>query len=167
MRSLRPIVKPVYLADGGYDERVVGYELTPDTTPGQARRISAELQRMLEPGDPGAIATELARLKALTKARSQEGVATAYLDELLRYPGWAVKEACRKLSSTSVFFPAWAEMREALEALVTPYRATSGQMKRAAPPEEPAPRYNELTPEQRAEFDRTMKDYYREMGRPA
>lgn len=163
---------PVYGADGGYDERVSGYALVKPLSESQAREARRRLHDMLEPGAPAHAAAALARLRSLTKAKDSLGVATAYLGEIVGYPEWAIDRACHAFASSEVFFPAWSELRAKLESLVEPHRKMLEALD-AAPPEmggqgpTPAPKYNQLSPEQRAEFDKTMADFYRETGRSA
>jgi hypothetical protein len=71
-------------------------------------------------------AQELAWLKGLTKMRDTDSAglaAQAYVDEVSRYPAAAVTAGCRKVAAKQVFFPAWAELRQAIEDETVPLRA--------------------------------------------
>jgi len=108
--------------DHGYDEREVGFEITTDVTEADLRGALDELDWAMSPGEIGVVGQELARLRMLTKAKDEPGVATAYLQELRRYPEWAVIETCRYFAENEKFFPAWSEMHEMLERKVKRFR---------------------------------------------
>lgn len=159
--------RPLYGANG-YDERIEGYQLTKRLSEGQYREAQRWFGEILKPADPSAIGVAITRLRSLTKAKDDMGVGTAYVQELRPYPAWAIEEACQACAGAAVFFPAWSELRGQLEALVSPYRQMADALDKApvelGGPQKPNPKYHELTPEQRAEFDRTMAEFHQQFG---
>lgn len=115
----------------GYDEIEDGFDLAGQPSEAELGGALRELDAALAPGDERAIALELARLRSLTKAKDEPGVASAYLQELRRYPAWAVIEACRECAESEKFFPAWAELHDRLERKLKRFRQQIAACERA------------------------------------
>lgn len=96
----------------------VGYEIR-----GPAEEARPILEASLKPADRATVERALTELALLTKAReaddqTEQMRAALYMARLSEYPGDAVIRACRDWADHSPWWPAWAELRERLEARV-------------------------------------------------
>lgn len=107
-------VDPVY----GYDFRFDGYSLAP-VDAAEKMQAKAIVLAACRRCDSKTIASELTRMRVLTKARelsNDDASATvaAYAEELSRYPADIVRAACRGWSKREPWWPSWAELKEEL-----------------------------------------------------
>lgn len=103
----------------GYDFTVTGYSFGELRELPDERLVTARglVEQTLVPADHAVIAQELARLRAVTKARRvDEDEATLTFgvlrEELAIFPPDVVRGALRKIARREVFFPTLAEMRD-------------------------------------------------------
>lgn len=117
MLRLRPRI-----GDYGMEFDLLGYDLGPvsaeDLEHGYALVLGS-----LASSPPTLLASELARLRAMTKARAEDGrdvalMAAAYAEEMAAYPADAVRWACRKWARMEKFWPAWSELQALLDRAV-------------------------------------------------
>jgi len=145
-----------------------------------AQRLLAGRAGEFGPANLGTIEQWLVMVGTLTAKNMTVADAKAkirvYSNALAEYPPCCfTKETAFAAGKRFEWFPAFAELAGMLEEVAAPIRELHRRLNAivSAPTalpiaqQKPAPRYNELTPEQRAEFDKTMADYYREMGRSA
>lgn len=113
----REMIDPVY----GFDSEFCGYEIgtvsAEDLQAGQAL-VRAAIQRC----DRQTVASELTRMRALTKARQltdDDAAVTvaAYAEELSQYPADIVRAACRSWTRREPWWPSWAELKAELDRL--------------------------------------------------
>jgi hypothetical protein len=106
------VIDPQY----GYDFAAVGYDLG-RLDEDQWREAQTLMAPALEPASPRIVAEELARLRAVTKARSISEPEAAMMfgalrQELSEFPPDVVRGALRKIARRETFFPALAEVRD-------------------------------------------------------
>jgi hypothetical protein len=117
--SIAERTEPAYGPDG-YDERLVGYELTRPIPADDAEEALAILAEANQPADEAFIVQELTRMRMLTKARPQDStdltlMAAAYAEEMAAYPADVIRSACRKWAAMEKWWPSWAELKDLLE----------------------------------------------------
>lgn len=102
----------------GFETRFVGFTLNDGAEPDELRQALDAVGVTMRSAPMPVVINALARLRALTKAREGQAddlMAAAYTEELAAYPADIVVDACKSVAKDSVFFPAWAELREACE----------------------------------------------------
>jgi hypothetical protein len=137
-----------------YGRSLVNHEPIGYLVAGEAEGLTTArraLEEMLRPVDRENAVFALAELAVTTKARAEDPETedlrmAAYLSRLAEYPADAVLHACRAWSDHNIFWPAWRELRELLEARVSARRkmleavrlaeAKAGNVERLAPPAE-------------------------------
>jgi hypothetical protein len=107
---------------------------------------SEDANKWLEPAPPRKIVEELTRLRMVTKAKDPgedlDLLVTAYAERMAEYPLDIICETCREIADKSTFFPAWAELKAALDDWMNPRReivAGLNKLKPALPPYNPPP----------------------------
>ena len=106
---------------GKYDDdyKLIKYRINGDVTNAAIIKAHDELASQVSPLSDVQIAKALIRLKALTVSRAERDgdidiQIEAYTERLKRYPGSAVYAAMGDLVETSNWFPAWAELKDAI-----------------------------------------------------
>jgi hypothetical protein len=132
--SLAERVEPSY-GSHGYDERLVGYDLTQPIPADDAVEALAILAEANKPADAGFIVQELTRMRMLTKARAEDStdltlMAAAYAEELAVYPPDVIASACRKWTAMSKWWPSWAEMLDLVQFRMRKRRAMLNALQR-------------------------------------
>ena len=87
----------------------------------------AVVEQSLTPSDPETVRNSLAAMAAMVKMTGDDGETEAfrmrvYARKLAEYPADAVDYACQRWCEHNVFWPAWAELRDLLEARVAERR---------------------------------------------
>ena len=87
----------------------------------------AVVERSLTPSDPETVRNSLAAMAAMVKMTGDDGETEAfrmrvYARKLAEYPADAVDYACQRWCEHNIFWPAWAELRDLLEARVAERR---------------------------------------------
>lgn len=87
---------------------------------------SDDAQKWLVAAPPRQIVEELTKLRMLTAARNPgddlDLLVTAYAERMAEYPLDIIRAACREMADKSTFFPAWAELRAAMDEWLTSRR---------------------------------------------
>jgi hypothetical protein len=101
------------------DYRLLAYKIPRDISVTRIRAAYTELAAHIEPLNDRQIAKALIRLKSLTISRHEKDgdldlQMEAYAERLRKYPGSAVYAAMGDLVETSKWFPAWAELKDAI-----------------------------------------------------
>ena len=121
-REYRESYVASYNLDDGFDEEDAS----------EAVRLLEQLNAQANRKD---CAKALARLKVLTKERSQSDEDMTFqialiADELSAYPLDVVRDACRFWADTTIFFPSWAELRHLCEERVLKRRCLLNALRR-------------------------------------
>lgn len=128
--------KARYSEDGQYDgEEVVAFDpngLNVD----DLEKLRCEVEKALRPMPRGEIIQEISLLRAVTKARAEEGsdkeaMLRIYAADLGDLPGPALKRAILEIRKTATWFPTIAEIREKTEAKAQRARAIDTALNRA------------------------------------
>lgn len=119
----------------GYEIEFVGYDFSEPLDPDEREQALKLVEYALEPADARVILAELARLRALTKARAEDAndlemLAHVYAEELSRYPGDVVRAALRSWTRREKWWPAWAELKAELDRMTRKREALCGALKR-------------------------------------
>jgi hypothetical protein len=114
----RDFVDPVY----GFDTEFVGWDLA-DVEQTDRSRAADLVWWTLAPADARMILGEIARLRAMTKARAEsntdlEMLAHVYAEELANYPPDVIRAACRGWARREKWWPSWAELKDCLDRAV-------------------------------------------------
>lgn len=97
------------------------------TATGNLEAARQALEATLAPATLETIERAVTELAVLTKYREGGGqpeqmLVTLYMQKLSEYPADAVLAVCRSWANENVFWPAWSELRERLEARVSQRR---------------------------------------------
>ncbi len=100
--------------------RVEKISLPSTTTPEMLGKAIAEVEAACVAISSTEALKLLAELKTLTKARAEdetdlEATAIAYAKRVMEYPADVVRKVVAAMPNRQIFWPAWAELREALE----------------------------------------------------
>jgi len=109
------------------DRDLVGYRIQGSPTSAQRHRALAQVEEYLAPAHPDEVEALLGALKLTTKAKdmhdddvmAQIGI---YADKLCTFPAAAVRHVLETQADHSMWWPAWAELRERLEIYARPAR---------------------------------------------
>lgn len=117
---------------GGWDGFVQAYAVRAGEPPADvvalADAVRGELRGALRPAGDTLLARELARLRALCRARAEDAttielVLEAYIDQLRDYPAAVVVDVLRTWPRLSPWWPAWEELQTLLDRRTRPYAA--------------------------------------------
>jgi|GEM_PF-2747769 len=145
----------------GWNGRVIRYELNQPRSAGELAEAIDIAEASLLPMSKREVLAELARVRAMTVSRDismdLQLVLAAYADELIKYPGDAVREVLRGWARDEKFWPSMSELIARLNRLVAPRHALLDGLRRGyrGPPEvspagvAPKP----VTDEERAEVE--------------
>jgi hypothetical protein len=129
--------------DHGFERTVVEKAVLPAGTTHEVAQQALELvETVVRPAEPAALGRALSNLYKKTLHRSQstvdaEATASAYIEELLAYPG---DVALAALAERRHYWPSWAELARDCDRLVAPRRAISRALEQIlAAPDAPAP----------------------------
>lgn len=121
----------------GFDCELLGFEMTGAPPAGDVHSALETLRKAMAPAPTRVIASEIARLRVMTKSRAESDedlqlMAAAYVEELAAYPADVVIDACRTWARREKFWPAWHELQEMLDRRVKKRRAMLEALERAA-----------------------------------
>jgi hypothetical protein len=120
----RPKIEHIRSQDGGYDQRIVGYEIKLDTLHDEEMKLFDALEFFNAPASAAFLAKQIARLRTVM-ARTNESnqdiavLIDTYADILGEYPPDAVKGVCDHIMRERKWFPLISEMRREMEDLVS------------------------------------------------
>lgn len=114
--TVREYLDPAY----GYDFEVVAYTIGAELMPRDQMLAVRIVEGACAPANPKVIASEVARLRASTKARSEanDDLAMTFqvlVEECEEYPADVVVWALRSWARREIFFPSLAELRDELQ----------------------------------------------------
>tara|TARA_R100001129_G_scaffold164232_1_gene130266 strand:+ start:368 stop:877 length:510 start_codon:yes stop_codon:yes gene_type:complete len=98
---------------------LVGIELPADMTVADLQRARDYVLQTTKPADEGRLVQLLAQMQMMMKHRNLDAahmdlMLAGYVDKLRQYPADAVEEGLNSLLDSCEWFPAWAEMRDAI-----------------------------------------------------
>lgn len=98
---------------------LVGIQLPADMTVADLQRARDYVLQTTKPADEGRLVQLLAQMQMMMKHRNLDAahmdlMLAGYVDKLREYPADAVEEGLSSLLDSCEWFPAWAEMREAI-----------------------------------------------------
>lgn len=107
--------------DPGRIGETIDWRLAEDhgITAAQANHTLEVLEALMEPADPTATASELAKMRAVVASRKPEGedeslIQAVFMEQIEceGYPIDVVRETCRDIRNLSKFWPTWSEFKE-------------------------------------------------------
>lgn len=116
--NLRELERTWCDRDYGFDFRFSGYTFDAAIPSDTLRQALVLVDQACAPAPKRLIQSELARLRVMTKSRSDDTgqlAAAAYAEELAEYPADIVVSALRHWARTEKWWPSWHELHELLE----------------------------------------------------
>ena len=144
----------------GWSGRVIRYELNQPRSAGELAEAIDIAEASLLPMSKREVLAELARVRAITVSRDismdLQLVLAAYADELIKYPGDAVREVLRGWARAEKFWPSMSELIARLDPLVASRHALLDGLRRGYRKPEVSPAWiapKPVTDEERAEVE--------------